>query len=156
MRTKNLLLLKLSVLTLLATMLWITGCGTKAGAQSNGAKSAPATCPMAKADKAACPAMKDDATCCQKTTCSDEQKADCSTEMACPMMGAAAADQAKPAVENAASADEQKTCPVMGNAINKDIFTEYKGKKVYFCCAGCKPEFEKNPEKYLGKLPQFK
>lgn len=51
---------------------------------------------------------------------------------------------------------EQKTCPVMaGNPINKDIFTEYKGKKVYFCCPECKPEFEKNPEKYLSKLPQF-
>ncbi len=50
----------------------------------------------------------------------------------------------------------QKICPVMGGAINKDVFTMYKGKKVYFCCPGCKPEFEKNPEKYLAKLPQFK
>jgi len=50
---------------------------------------------------------------------------------------------------------EQKTCPVMEGAINKDIFTEYKGKKVYFCCAGCKEKFEKEPEKYISKLPQF-
>jgi len=50
----------------------------------------------------------------------------------------------------------QKICPVMGGAINKDFFTIYKGKKVYFCCPGCKPEFEKDPEKYLAKLPQFK
>jgi len=50
---------------------------------------------------------------------------------------------------------EQTTCPVMGGKINKDIFTEYKGKKVYFCCPACKPEFEKNPEKYISKLPQF-
>jgi Cu(I)/Ag(I) efflux system membrane fusion protein len=49
----------------------------------------------------------------------------------------------------------QKLCPVMGLAINKDLFTVYQGKKVYFCCPGCKPEFEKNPEKYLAKLPQF-
>ncbi|MDH4240978.1 MAG: efflux RND transporter periplasmic adaptor subunit, partial [Phycisphaerae bacterium] len=39
-------------------------------------------------------------------------------------------------------AGEQKTCPVMGLAVNKDLFTVYKGKKVYFCCPGCKPEFE--------------
>jgi YHS domain-containing protein len=51
---------------------------------------------------------------------------------------------------------EQTVCPVMGLAINKELFTMYKGKKVYFCCPGCKPEFEKNPEKYLAKLPQFK
>jgi YHS domain-containing protein len=50
---------------------------------------------------------------------------------------------------------EQTICPVMEGAINKAIFTEYKGKKVYFCCAGCKTIFEKEPEKYLSKLPQF-
>jgi Cu(I)/Ag(I) efflux system membrane fusion protein len=51
----------------------------------------------------------------------------------------------------------QKICPVMGGAINKDVFTLYEGKKVYFCCPGCKPEFEKNPKKYLvAELPQFK
>ena len=51
---------------------------------------------------------------------------------------------------------QQTTCPVMGLPIDKDLFTVYKGKKVYFCCPGCKPEFEKDPEKYLAKLPQFK
>jgi len=58
--------------------------------------------------------------------------------------------------EKALSATIQQTvCPIMGGAINKDSFTEYKGKKVYFCCAGCKEKFEKEPEKYLDKLPQF-
>lgn len=51
--------------------------------------------------------------------------------------------------------DEQTVCPVMGGAINKDVFTEYKGEKIYFCCPGCKPKFEKDPEKYVSKLPQF-
>ena len=50
---------------------------------------------------------------------------------------------------------EQKTCPVMEGPINKEIYTEYKGKKVYFCCAGCKDKFEKEPDKYIPKLPQF-
>ena len=58
--------------------------------------------------------------------------------------------------EVASAAIEQTVCPVMGGAINKSMFTEYKGKKVYFCCAGCKEKFEKEPEKYLAKLPQFK
>jgi len=31
-----------------------------------------------------------------------------------------------------------------------------KGKKGYFCCAGCEEQFEKEPEKYIAKLPQFK
>jgi YHS domain-containing protein len=28
---------------------------------------------------------------------------------------------------------------------------EYKGKKYYFCAAGCKDKFSKDPEKFLGK-----
>jgi YHS domain-containing protein len=55
----------------------------------------------------------------------------------------------------AAAVTEQTTCPVMGGAINTNIFTEYKGKKVYFCCPSCKDVFEKDPEKYISKLPQF-
>jgi YHS domain-containing protein len=50
---------------------------------------------------------------------------------------------------------EQTTCPVMGGAINKAIFVEYQGKKVYFCCAGCPETFQADPQKYLSKLPQF-
>lgn len=51
---------------------------------------------------------------------------------------------------------EQTVCPVMGGTIDKNVFTVYQGKKVYFCCPGCIEEFEKSPEKYLSKLPQFK
>ncbi len=50
---------------------------------------------------------------------------------------------------------EQKICPVLNNPIDKKVYTVYKGKKVYFCCSMCIPEFEKNPEKYISKLPQF-
>ena len=50
----------------------------------------------------------------------------------------------------------QETCPVMvGNKIDPDIFTEYRGKKVYFCCESCKAAFEAEPEKYVDRLPQF-
>ncbi len=50
----------------------------------------------------------------------------------------------------------QTNCPVMeGMAIDKSVYTEYKGKKVYFCCAGCINPFKENPEKYVSKLPQF-
>ncbi len=54
-----------------------------------------------------------------------------------------------------AAAIEQTTCPVMGNPINKDLFVEYKGKKVYFCCPDCIEKFKAEPEKYIAKLPQF-
>lgn len=55
-----------------------------------------------------------------------------------------------------ATAIAQTTCPVMdGNPINKDIFVEYEGKKVYFCCAGCEDTFLADPQKYIAQLPQF-
>jgi Cu(I)/Ag(I) efflux system membrane fusion protein len=51
---------------------------------------------------------------------------------------------------------EQTHCPIMGGPIDKNVFIEYQGKKVYFCCPGCEETFLKDPEKYLDKLPQFR
>jgi YHS domain-containing protein len=62
---------------------------------------------------------------------------------------------AEKTVEAVAASLEQKTCPVMGSPINKAIFVEYEGKKVYFCCPPCKDKFSQEPEKYIAKLPQF-
>ena len=67
-----------------------------------------------------------------------------------------AAEDANMTAATAMTSTEQTTCPIMdGNKINKKVFVEYKGKKVYFCCASCKGDFEKDPEKYIAKLPQF-
>jgi len=46
----------------------------------------------------------------------------------------------------------QTTCPVLGGKINKDLYADYQGKRVYFCCAGCADEFKKDPAKYVKKL----
>ncbi len=68
----------------------------------------------------------------------------------------AAAEGAKETAETMAASMEQTMCPIMdGNKIDKNVFVEYKGKKVYFCCEACKATFEKEPEKYIAKLPQF-
>ncbi len=50
---------------------------------------------------------------------------------------------------------EQKVCPVSDHDIDPKAFLEFKGKKVYFCCKDCIEEFNKTPEKFLTKLPQF-
>ena len=49
----------------------------------------------------------------------------------------------------------QKTCPVMGNPIDKNVFVDYKGHRVYFCCSMCPPKFRKDPENYLKKLKEL-
>jgi len=44
-------------------------------------------------------------------------------------------------------------CPVTGTKLTKEKAfetMEYKGKTYYFCCAECKPTFEKDPEKYIA------
>lgn len=66
-------------------------------------------------------------------------------------------DQAEKTAEDLQSnaAIEQTVCPVMGGKINPALYVEYQGEKVYFCCAGCPETFEKNPQQYLSKLPQF-
>jgi YHS domain-containing protein len=50
------------------------------------------------------------------------------------------------------NAHEQTTCPVMGGKINNDIYADYEGKRVYFCCEACISTFKKDPAKYLKKL----
>jgi YHS domain-containing protein len=46
----------------------------------------------------------------------------------------------------------QTTCPVMGGPVNKKVYADYKGKRVYFCCGGCIATFKKDPEKYIKEL----
>ncbi len=41
-------------------------------------------------------------------------------------------------------------CPVMGDEVDKELYTIYNGTKYYFCCKGCLKKFNENPEKYLN------
>jgi YHS domain-containing protein len=52
----------------------------------------------------------------------------------------------------ASSAKDQTTCPVMGGLINKNIYADYQGNRIYFCCPPCLKEFKKNPNKYVKKM----
>lgn len=41
----------------------------------------------------------------------------------------------------------------MEGDINPEVFIEYKGAKIYFCCWGCDKKFVEDSAKYLAKLP---
>ena len=53
-------------------------------------------------------------------------------------------------------APKELPCAVMGGehkvniakATKDKMFADYKGKRYFFCCAGCPSEFKKNPAKY--------
>ena len=49
-------------------------------------------------------------------------------------------------------AEEQANCPVMGGKINKEIYADHDGKRVYFCCNMCIDTFKKDPAKYIEKM----
>lgn len=46
----------------------------------------------------------------------------------------------------------QSVCPVMGGPISKDVYADYEGKRIYFCCAGCEGPFSDDPAAYVEKL----
>lgn len=58
------------------------------------------------------------------------------------------------AAEQSAKGTPQEYCPVMGGKIDKNVYADYQGKRVYFCCTSCKQEFLKNPDKYIQKLEE--
>lgn len=46
----------------------------------------------------------------------------------------------------------QTTCPVMGGTIDKSLFVDHDGKRIYLCCQGCEEAVKKDPEKYIKQL----
>jgi YHS domain-containing protein len=54
----------------------------------------------------------------------------------------------------AADPKPQTACPVLAGNIDKNVYADYKGKRIYFCCKGCDTEFKKDPEKYMKKLQE--
>jgi YHS domain-containing protein len=49
----------------------------------------------------------------------------------------------------------QATCPVSGKKLeSKTVYTDYQGRRVYFCCQGCIGKLDADPQTYLKKLDE--
>jgi YHS domain-containing protein len=46
----------------------------------------------------------------------------------------------------------QTTCPVMGGKINKQLYVDTNGFRIYICCEGCIGAIKAEPQKYIDKL----
>jgi len=47
----------------------------------------------------------------------------------------------------------QTECPVMaGRKIDKSLFVDYQGKRIYVCCGGCVGKVKADPAKYVKEL----
>lgn len=47
-----------------------------------------------------------------------------------------------------------EVCPVLGKPVDPNCTVEHEGRRIAFCCGKCKAAFEKEPAKYLDKLPK--
>lgn len=46
----------------------------------------------------------------------------------------------------------QETCPVMGGQVNKAIYADHEGRRIFGCCPGCVVPIQKNFAKYAKKV----
>ena len=56
--------------------------------------------------------------------------------------------------EEVVSPATQTICPVMGGKINKEVYTDHKGNRIYFCCKSCIDVFNNNPDKFISKMAE--
>ena len=49
---------------------------------------------------------------------------------------------------------EQTTCPVMGKKVDKNLYADVNGKRVYVCCQGCIAAVKADPDKYLARIAE--
>lgn len=54
-----------------------------------------------------------------------------------------------------ASLKSQTTCPVMGGKVDKSLYADVNGYRIYVCCSGCINEIKKDPDKYIKKLHEM-
>ena len=54
----------------------------------------------------------------------------------------------------AQEAKTQTVCPVLGGNVDKKVFVDYQGKRIYFCCQGCDATFKQNPEKFMKEAQE--
>jgi YHS domain-containing protein len=58
------------------------------------------------------------------------------------------------AADDSGKGKPQAICPVEGGKVNKSVYTDYQGKRIYFCCSACIDQFKANPEKYMKQMEE--
>jgi hypothetical protein len=58
------------------------------------------------------------------------------------------------AAEGKEQSGAQSLCPVMNLKINKDLYVDVEGKRIYVCCAHCIDKIKSDPAEYIDKMTQ--
>lgn len=67
--------------------------------------------------------------------------------------GPAKTDAAAHADKGAAGLAQTK-CPVMGADIDKNLYVDHDGKRIYVCCGSCLAAVNADPQKYIKQLEE--
>ncbi len=65
------------------------------------------------------------------------------------------AAESQPKKDDAQNSKRQIYCPIMGNKVDdvdRKLFIDYKGKRIYVCCSRCLSIVKDDPEKYVKAL----
>lgn len=46
----------------------------------------------------------------------------------------------------------QQFCPILGAKVDRSVFADYDGKRVYFCCPACVSRFKEDPAKVVQQM----
>lgn len=57
-----------------------------------------------------------------------------------------------PAPVSVTTSNIQTTCPIEGGKIDKSMYADSQGQRVYFCCTDCKAKFNADPAKYIKQM----
>ena len=66
--------------------------------------------------------------------------------------GETVADEKKPEMAKIVVKKGQTHCPIMGNPVDKKVYLDYEGKRIYFCCSPCIDKFKEDPAGYIKKM----
>ncbi|MFH0879886.1 MAG: hypothetical protein V2A34_09255 [Lentisphaerota bacterium] len=74
------------------------------------------------------------------------------------LMGIAAINAQEPASKTQVAIEKtaktQTVCPVMGGPIDKDLYVDCEGKRVFVCCKMCRQKVQKDAAKYIKLLEE--
>lgn len=61
----------------------------------------------------------------------------------------------KAAAEGVLFENIQTNCPVSGEKLEeKEVYADFEGRRVYFCCKKCRGTFNEDPQTFLKKMDQ--
>jgi YHS domain-containing protein len=113
---------------------------------------AKATAPQTLKNQSLCPVMGDEIDTTQYLDIQGQRVFFCCKKCEAKMKADPDKYFQKAAEEHVLFKNIQTSCPVSGKPIDTTVFTDYQGRRLFFCCDKCPVEFAKDPQKYLLKM----